>query len=352
MAIDLAVLGRDPLFGGGGRAYTEAFLAAAAALGREPTLLFDPHPGLRGPRLTWRRVEALRQLAAARRFEPELRAARSAWVVSTHATEGGAAARSGRDYRCWLATTVDAEWTGRARGLAWMRRAGAAASLPVLRQLERGVLRRASRLYTISASSRTEVMEASGRDDVRVLPIPVDVEHFMPDPEAEWKRTLDQPTLVFVGRADDPRKNVDLLLDSARRLDGVQIRLVGAPPRVALPPNVEATGEVPDVAAALRGATLFVLPSRHEGFGIVAAEALAAGLPVVTTPSGGPEELVRVSGGGRVLAGFDTDGMTAAIAELLADPSGLAAMRRAGREYVEREHSPSRFRELLAEALA
>src|SRR5207302_8172851 len=87
-----------------------------------------------------------------------------------------------------------------------------------------------------------------------------------------------------------------------------------------------------DVAAALRGATLFVLPSWQEGFGIVAAEALAAGLPVVTTPSGGPEELVRESGGGRILSGYDPDELAAAVEELLHDPSGLAEMRRADRK--------------------
>ena len=141
------------------------------------------------------------------------------------------------------------------------------------------------------------------------------------------------------------------MLAAAAQLDGVRVRLVGAPPRVSVPSNVEVLGHVPDVAAALRGATLFVLPSWQEGFGIVAAEALAAGLPVVTTPSGGPEELVRASGGGRILSGYDPDELAAAVEELLHDPSGLAEMRRAGRAYVEREHSPARLRELLAEVL-
>ena len=46
MPLDLAVLGQDPRFGGGALAQTNAFLEAAEALGRTPTLLYDPHPGL------------------------------------------------------------------------------------------------------------------------------------------------------------------------------------------------------------------------------------------------------------------------------------------------------------------
>ena len=79
---------------------------------------------------------------------------------------------------------------------------------------------------------------------------------------------------------------------------------------------------------------------------------MAAGLPVVTTPSGGPEALVRDSAGGVVLSGFTADELADDHCDLLADPDGLAEMRRRGREYVAREHSPARLRELLAEALA
>ena len=49
----------------------------------------------------------------------------------------------------------------------------------------------------------------------------------------------------------------------------------------------------PELVAAYRCADLFVLPSRHEPFGIVVLEAWSAGLPVVAARVGGLEHLVR-----------------------------------------------------------
>jgi glycosyltransferase involved in cell wall biosynthesis len=72
----------------------------------------------------------------------------------------------------------------------------------------------------------------------------------------------------------------------------------------------------------------------------------------VVTPSGGPEQLVRDSGGGVVLDGFEPDELARQVIALLEDPDRLMAMRKAGRAYVEREHAPARFHERLAAALA
>jgi glycosyltransferase involved in cell wall biosynthesis len=83
--------------------------------------------------------------------------------------------------------------------------------------------------------------------------------------------------------------------------------------------GVETTGVVPDVATVLRECALFVLPSRQEGFGIAVAEALACGVPAIVTPSGGPEELVRSSGGGHVTAGWSERELADAILGLLGD---------------------------------
>jgi glycosyltransferase involved in cell wall biosynthesis len=354
--IDLAVIGPDPRFGGGGAAQVDAFLVAARELGREPQLLFASHPTFEGKVWTPERVEAIRQLRSGLRYAPPAKEATSLWVVGPLATHGLAAPPTERRYGCWLGTTLDDEWSARARGIDRGRRVAQRLNALVLRRLERRVIREAARVYATSPSSREALAVASGVSEAEfaVLPIPVDVETLAPEPDETWLARLEAPVLTFVGRADDPRKNLELLLEALplirARVPAARLRLIGRPPRV-LPDGVEALGEVDSIAVPLRESSLFVLPSWQEGFGIVAAEALASGVPVVTTPSGGPEHLVRASGGGRVLAGWDAEELAAAVSELLGDAATLGRMRAAGREHVVREHSPDRFRSLLADAL-
>lgn len=353
MPAELVVLGQDPRFGGGSAAQARAFVDAAEALGHPAELLYDRHPGLGEARLTWRRIEGLRQLRAARTLEMQARNAPGLWVVASLAQNGGAAARSRRPYGCWVGTTIRSEWAGRAPGLAPLHRAAAGLSVPALAALERRVLRSAARVFATSPASRADVARAAAlpEDEVGVLPIPVDVERLRPAADDAWREALSVPVLTFVGRADDPRKNVPALLEAFTRirasLPDARLRLVGRPPSGELPPGVEAVGEVADPGVELRRAALFVLPSRQEGFGIVAAEAMACGLPIVTTPSGGPEDLVRRSG-----AGVVASDLAAAVVSLVRRPDELAEMRRRAREHVEREHAPAAFREALRAALA
>jgi glycosyltransferase involved in cell wall biosynthesis len=352
----LTVIAPDPAFGGGGSAQTEAFVEGARELGRGAAVVWVPHPALAGRRLSIDRVEAIRQLRGGRALARRLDGEEPLWVVSTMAQAGYAATISGAAYSCWIGTTVDDEWAGRRRGLGMLRRAAFGLSLPTVRRLERDVLRGARRVYATSTGSRDAIARASGLTDVDVLPIPVDIDRFTPEPDETWIARLERPVLAFVGRAWDPRKNVSLLLEALpilrRRIPDARLRLIGEPPAGALPDGVEVTGAVADVAPHLRTASLFVLPSHQEGFGIVAAEALACGVPVLSTRSHGPEELIERSGAGRLLDTFRPDELAAAAGELLGDVATLTAMRKRGREYVEQQHAPAAFRLLLERALA
>ena len=368
--IDLAVLGQDPRYGGGASAQLECFMTGARAVGRSPELLYVTHPALAaetvhsalidvpGTQVPFARVAAAQQLLGGRRLARRLDGARSTWVAATTASYGGAAVRDARPFGCWVGTTLAAEARVQRSGLPTSRRIAARINGPSLRRIERDVLRRATVLYATSVSARTEVAEASGLDEreIRILPIAVDTASFAPVSDDRWREGLAAPTLLFVGRATDPRKNVSLLLRAfalvRRSLPEARLILVGTPPAAPLPEGATALGYVSDLPPVVAGSTLLVLPSLQEGFGIVVAEALAAGIPVLTTPCGGPEEIVRVSGGGTVLAGFGEEEFAATAVAMLGDVKALTTARIRAREFAERELSLELFAHRLGEALS
>ena len=170
----------------------------AEALGREPDAALRPAPRARRPRaLTWRRVEALRQLRAARKLEPPARDARSLWVAATLAQHGGAAPRTRARLRLLDRHDDRLGVAAAARPASHrVRRALAGASVRTLRRIERARrCERAARLYATSAASRASIAAAAGvaEADVGILPIPVDIEHFTPEADDDVARRLDGP---------------------------------------------------------------------------------------------------------------------------------------------------------------
>jgi colanic acid/amylovoran/stewartan biosynthesis glycosyltransferase WcaL/AmsK/CpsK len=97
-----------------------------------------------------------------------------------------------------------------------------------------------------------------------------------------------------------------------------------------------------EVRAALETADVYVLSSVSEGVSNAALEAMAMELPVVTTNAGGMPEVIRDGVEGRVVPSRSPAAMAAAIAGLLANPSGRVALGRAARRRVENELSIDR----------
>jgi glycosyltransferase involved in cell wall biosynthesis len=382
LAPDVAVVGQDPSLRGGFRSQAAAFWRAAYELQREPRLFYvandravsvarrsfsltpreempAPFAGTAYPALL-PEIDSVNQLVNGRRIAEALRGSESLWVVTTSAHYGYPIARSGQKYACWVGTGFMAEAEARRAGLRPSRRAALRVNAPVFRRLEREVLRRATFVHATSPASRRAVAEAADLplSSIRLLPIAIDCDEFRPEPDEAWAERLEEPVIVFVGRGSDPRKNVGLLVRAFRRiqeqLPRAKLRLVGKfPPREVLRDlngNAEVLGEVESVTAQLRSASLFVLPSLQEGFGVAVAEALASGIPAIVTPCDGPEDLIRESNGGRVLESFGEEELATTAVELLTDEDRLTEMRLRGREYVARKHSPERLRGLLRTA--
>lgn len=174
--------------------------------------------------------------------------------------------------------------------------------------------------------------------------------------------------LMAVGSLTEHKDHRTLIkaLDGLIRLGlDVECLIVGTGPlgqrletmvaELGLADRVRFLGARGDVPALMKGADVFVHPSTREGFGLVVAEAHAAGLPVVATDVGGVSEIVRDGVSGYLVRPGDADGMTRALSSLLADRDLQIKMGSRGQEWVQDlfsiEHCIMRYEALYATVL-
>lgn len=139
------------------------------------------------------------------------------------------------------------------------------------------------------------------------------------------------PTLLTLASLTR-RKAHDVLIDALASLSALswQARFVGSEAfdpdwanelkaqtaRLGLSQRIDFAGEVGDAQAEYQRADIFVLPSRYEGYGMVFAEAIAAGLPVVGASAGAVPEVVP-QGAGLLVPPDDADALADALRRLL-----------------------------------
>jgi len=105
------------------------------------------------------------------------------------------------------------------------------------------------------------------------------------------------------------------------------------------PPDLTFVGECDNIPALLAQTGFLVLSSEYEGFPNVILEAMAARLPVITTPAGDAGLVVQNDKTGMVVAGEDTQGMAAFMVQLARSHSMRMRFGEAGRKRVEQEYN-------------
>lgn len=229
----------------------------------------------------------------------------------------------------------------------------------VLRWLAGRSLRSQASIVANSIWVRQRVAQWLDRPLPTILCIPygVDVERLraLADRRAFRQHLhLDEATPVVAAlQRLEPRKGADVLLRAIRRvhetIPNVQVLVGGRgrdAPKLAslvaelrLDDVVHFVGFVPeaDKPSFLASADLFVLPSYHEGLGIVLAEAAALGVPAITTATGGVTTVIEDGTTGVLCRPGDVDGLATAIEALLRDPVRRSAMGTAAAEKIRRE---------------
>lgn len=282
-------------------------------------------------------------------------------VISGTAIAGDALASLGRPFVAWIATDLDGDRRDRVAGFPWYRKAlDTALNRHVLRRIERRVLSR-GRVLALSHYTRRSLNLLAGTEVVRdVLPSPVDTSVFTPDKSATVPGRIG-----FSGRLDDPRKNLTLLLDAFRNLlptnPGAELYLIGYRPGAGVEALLqergisEQTRLVPYVAQLelpkiLNSLDVFVVPSHQEGLCLAALEAMACGIPVVSTRCGGPEEFVA-DGVTGYLTDSDAQTMSSVLKRILSNRSLRERLAQGAQSMVERRYSVPRAEVIMAEAI-
>jgi glycosyltransferase involved in cell wall biosynthesis len=207
------------------------------------------------------------------------------------------------------------------------------------RELFRWVFKRAVGFVAWSAWAKQSLIADYGcrEEDVAVIPPGVDIHAFAPG-----ERDHALPRILFVGR-DFVRKGGDLLLDVFRRQLRGRSELVlvtgddiPEEPGVTVHRSIAANSE--QMRQLYATSDIFALPTRADCYSLVCMEALAAGLPIVTTRIGGVPDLVREGETGHLIDSDDVQALERTLVALIMEPARRSAMSRAARADAERRY--------------
>jgi len=193
-------------------------------------------------------------------------------------------------------------------------------------------------------------------DKIRIVPLAVDCQRFHPLPR---RRTSDRVHFLFVGTVG-LRKGIQYALQALRLIKNpnIQFTIVGradfkfkSKKATEYSDKITYIGHVPggEVMSTYQQADVYIFPTISDGFGLTQLEAMACGLPVITTPNCG--SVVRDGVDGFIVPIRDSDALAEKMEILARDRELLAWMSRNARERAL-EFSWENYQERLVNAVS
>jgi glycosyltransferase involved in cell wall biosynthesis len=382
MAQRIAIITQDPINRGGVLRLVRYIYEQVLANGDEPTVLhyasFKRWPGLsasllnpaRGkvvvkPRKKRYDFEGMNAVAIGisfPEFEPNRLSTNQLWhtelkkhdrfiLVTGSAHTGFMLAQEGVRFTAWISSIVEDDRKERLKRQKSLPARIEKTLLGAIKTKELGVLRSASRVLTVSEDTSASISRLEPTLATEVWPFPVDTDLFKPDASVQV-----HPYLAFVGRANDPRKDLRLflraLLHVREIMPNVSADIVSREPAWyrreeewrTLAGNVRFHHTITDqeLVDIYRRSTAMMITSQQEGLSIAALESMACGTPVISTRCGGPEMFIR-DGENGYLGESDGDDLGQKALYLLEDKLARESMSIKARETVDQNFSRKKW---------
>ncbi len=269
----------------------------------------------------------------------------------------------------WMMPNVYPGWVGKKTGIPlivsprgmlsdWAMKSGSPMKRLFWPLVQRPALNATTCFHATAESEYAEIRRLGFKQPVAIIPNGIDI------PECSSKPSVEPPTLLFLGRIH-PKKGLDLLLPAwavvQKHFPEWRLRVVGPDNGGYLQrlrqwaselklERIEFTGPLVGQAKwqAYRNASLFVLPTYSENFGLTVAEALAAGTPSIVTKGAPWQGLVTHQSGWWIDTSLDA--LAATLEDALSRPRNeLEAMGRRGREWIEADFRWQRVGQQMAQ---
>ena len=222
-------------------------------------------------------------------------------------------------------------------------------------------LGRGDRVIAVSQTTRNDLMKHFQVDGRKIEVVYNGIEDAFRQPLADADRDrwlsnlgLERPYLLFVGNAKKPHKNLDNVVkayaqalkikDFPHRLvcvgerTGVEFKVRQRAEQLGIGDRILLVGHVAQEAlpAVYQGAELFLFPTLYEGFGLPVVEAMASGLPVITSNTSALKEIA--AGYADLVNPLDVEGMAKSIVQGVSDADHREALSKLGRRRAQDFH--------------